>query len=310
MSRPAVVPAILRRGPFRGCWAVSRGLVTRGQLANRCWQRLLPDVYLHGDADCDQLTWCRAVQLRLPPGAAFSCHTALDLYQVELLTQGEEPLHVTVPRPASMRPHPRLRIHERSLDAAEIRLVGGFPVTVPLRTALDLARDLDRDESVVALDTLLRRRLITLDQLDAHLLALGDRPGSRRLAAARALAHPLAESPMESRLRLSILRSGLPEPVVQHEVFDPPGVFVARLDLAYPWWRVGLEYDGDHHRERDVFRQDADRANRLHLAGWRVLRFTVDDLFRHPERLVSRIRAILPAGDPDVPSAITVIRHF
>lgn len=52
---------------------------------------------------------------------------------------------------------------------------------------------------------------------------------------------------------------GLPRPRAQHEVRDAAGRFVARLDLAYPKWRLGIEYDGDQHRDRAAFRADLTR---------------------------------------------------
>jgi hypothetical protein len=41
---------------------------------------------------------------------------------------------------------------------------------------------------------------------------------------------------------------------------------VARLDLAYPKRRVGIEYDGDHHRDRATFRHDAVRLAQVRAA--------------------------------------------
>lgn len=98
---------------------------------------------------------------------------------------------------------------------------------------------------------------------------------------------------MESRLRLDIVLAGLPEPVPQYEVFDSIGRLIGRLDLAYPDLKVALEYDGDHHRERDQFRRDAVRLNHLRLLGWTVLRFTADDLLRNRSRMLAQIRAVL-----------------
>jgi len=251
-------------------------------------------VYLHQDAICDHVTWCYAIALRLPPGSAISGAAALGLYCPDLAPRLDEPLDVTVPRPASLRPNGRIRVHRDALDRTEIRPVGGCPVTTPLRTAFDLARHRDIVDAVLGVDALLTARLVTLDDLDNYLPATIGRPGRSRLLAVRDLASPGAESPMETRTRLIIVTDGLPPPVLQHQVYDQDGRFIARLDLAYPEWMIGIEYDGDHHRERDVFRRDAERLNQLQLAGWRILRFTADDVLRHPRRLVARIRALLP----------------
>jgi very-short-patch-repair endonuclease len=99
---------------------------------------------------------------------------------------------------------------------------------------------------------------------------------------------------METRLRLTVVEGGLPRPVAQHRVYDERGRFVGRLDLAYPEWKIGIEYDGDHHRDPAAFRRDLVRLNALRVAGWTILRFTSSDVYRNPERIVAQIRAVLP----------------
>jgi len=291
MSRPATVPAALRYAPFRGSDAIARGLLTRGQLAGPTWQRMFRGIYRHVDADADPLAWCQAVNLLLPPGAALSHRAAAVLYGVNLLGRSNPPtMEVTVPPPERLRPHPHLIVHRAGLAPAEVVRRGGIAVTSPARTAFDLGRDADRVAAVVALDALLHQRVIKPDALRAIADERLGRPGVLAFRAAAALARTGAESPMETRLRLLLVAGGLPEPVLQHEVFGGDGWLIARLDLAYRDLRLGLEYDGDHHRDREVFRRDAVRLNRLRLRGWTVLRFTADDVLRHPERVVEQVR--------------------
>jgi very-short-patch-repair endonuclease len=99
---------------------------------------------------------------------------------------------------------------------------------------------------------------------------------------------------METRLRLLLVGAGLPDPAVQYEVVA--GGQRYRLDLAYPGLRLAIEYDGDHHRERETFRRDVARLNALRTAGWTVLRFTAADVLRHPERVVVQVRTVLTGG--------------
>jgi hypothetical protein len=189
-----------------------------------------------------------------------------------------------------MTSHPNLRARRVRLDAGDIRAVGGLRVTTPTRTAFDLARR-ERTEAVVGLDALLRRRITDKEKISQYADLRKGWPGVTRIAAALDLARP-AESPMETRLRLLIIDAGLPCPAVQYEVYDG-GRFVGRLDLAYPGIRLGIEYDGDHHRDRATFRRDIVRLNALRAAGWTVLRFTADDVLRHPERLLGQIAAVV-----------------
>ena len=197
---------------------------------------------------------------------------------------------VEVNAETGLRSQPGLRVFRSPLPPADLVKRGGLPVTSALRTGFDLARGPDPVDAVVGVDALLYRRVVRPDALACYIEehATWNRVGAARRALR--LARTDVESPMESRLRVTVVLGGLPEPVVQYEVFDG-GRFVARLDLAYPEYRVGLEYDGDHHRERDTFQRDAVRLNRLHLLGWTVLRFTADDVLRNPGRMLAQIRS-------------------
>lgn len=118
-------------------------------------------------------------------------------------------------------------------------------------------------------------------------------PGTLLLNEVLLLAEPLAESPMETCLRLLLHDAGLPPGIAQYEIRNSGGRFVARVDLAWPELRLAIEYEGDHHRERGQFRRDVARLNALRAAGWTVLRFTADDVLRRPDRTVRQIVAAI-----------------
>jgi very-short-patch-repair endonuclease len=84
----------------------------------------------------------------------------------------------------------------------------------------------------------------------------------------------------------------MPAPAPQFVVRDVDGI-VGRADLAWPEQKVIVEFDGDIHRERDVFVRDARRQNRLMAAGWTVLRFTSADVFGRPDEVLAQIRRAL-----------------
>lgn len=159
--------------------------------------------------------------------------------------------------------------------------------------ASGLARQLPLVEAVVALDEFCFRRVVQVADVIAYAAARKQWPGSAKAMAALGLVEPKSESPMETRLRLVLIRAGLPRPIAQYVVVVD-GRTIARLDLAYPEWKIGVEYDGDHHRDRPVFAADLRRQNKLVAAGWTILRFTATDIYRNPDTIVAQIRVLIP----------------
>lgn len=255
---------------------------------------MLPGVYIHIDAfrEADHRTWCDAAALLLPPGGAIGGLSAAYLWGASL-ARADAPVTLVLLRTSRMRPHPRLRVVRSRLSPGDVTRFAGIPVTTPLRTAFDAGRWLDRAEALVAVDALLNRRVVKLPDLIGYAADRSGWRGAPRLREVLALAEPMTESPMESRLRLLIVDAGLPRPAAQHEVHDARGRFVGRVDLAYPQWRIAIEYEGDHHRERGHFRQDVHRLNALRAAGWLVLRFTADDVLWYPGRTAAQIAAAI-----------------
>lgn len=67
--------------------------------------------------------------------------------------------------------------------------------------------------------------------------------GAARLRLALPQIREGVESPRETVTRLALAGAGFPEPVVAHDVFQD-GRFLGRVDLAYPKFRIAIEYDG------------------------------------------------------------------
>ncbi|GGK15512.1 hypothetical protein GCM10010124_05330 [Pilimelia terevasa] len=273
--------------------AVAAG-VPAGVLRGPRWRRLLPGVAIGSDVPLDYRTWCEAAALVLPAGGVLAEWTAAFLWgAAEPPRSGR--VAVAVPPDRRLTAHARLAVRHSPVPEADRATCAGLPVTTPLRTAFDLARRLPLGDAVATLDTFTHRALVSLPALAAYAAARAGWPGLPGLRAALALAEPLAESPMETRLRLLLCQAGLPRPVAQHEVRH--GALRTRLDLAYPDRRLGLEYDGGHRRDRATSARDLRRAHALHLAGWTLLRFTAPDLLARPARTLATVRAALLA-DP------------
>ncbi|WP_033338455.1 DUF559 domain-containing protein [Catenuloplanes japonicus] len=295
-----MVPAIrqLRSAPFRRRDAVDAGLTTPGALKGPHWQRLYRGVYIARAAFTPDLhrMWCAAAQLAMPSSAAIGGLSAAYLWNVDLLAP-DEPVSIIVPGRQGIVNQSMLRVIRGELPRGDVEMFTGLRVTTPARTAFDLGRGADRVHAAIAVDAMLHRRAVSLAELhraaDAH-------PGWRGVMKFRdilRLAEPGAASPMETRLRLVITDGGLPRPVAQYRILDDARLFIGQVDLAYPAWRIAIEYEGDHHRDQATFRKDIVRFNRLQAAGWATLRYTADDVFTRPKKIIEGVRRAVAAAE-------------
>lgn len=129
----------------------------------------------------------------------------------------------------------------------------------------------------------------TIDGLRA-VLAGGRRVGIGRLREAAELIREDSWSPRESMLRCRIVLAGLPEPLLNHDVFDQHGRFLGCVDMAYPHLKIAIEYQGRLHHAS--YATDVERIAALRAAGWTVIEVT-DALYSRPAELIARIRDAL-----------------
>ena len=118
--------------------------------------------------------------------------------------------------------------------------------------------------------------------------------GGGILRAALARVKAGVRSPRETRLRLLLEDARLPEAEINWRLRDHAGRFVAELDLAYPQWRVAVEYDGDQHRtDRTQYVKDIRRTAELERMGWIVVRVVAED---RPAEILRRVRTAIASG--------------
>jgi very-short-patch-repair endonuclease len=168
-------------------------------------------------------------------------------------------------------------------------------VTRPEWLLLELASILTIDELTIAGDALVRRKgaLSMLDQLQATAARMGGR-NIRQVRAALRDVRSGTDSPMETRLRLLLIRAGLREPVIGYTIRDANGDFVGTPDLCCVEQRIAIEYEGAVHRDDPrVFAEDILRRELMQEADWYVIRVISDHIFRTPQWLVTRIARIL-----------------
>jgi hypothetical protein len=202
--------------------------------------------------------------------------------------------------------------HRAPLMPHDVVDIYGVTVTSPAWTWTDLAPALSLEELVAAGDSLLRRQdaprrrcelnvpdpLASLAQIADAVERRGGARGIRRAREALPLLRSGVDSGPESRLRMLITQTGLPEPEVNQWVLDQDGRRVSRPDLMYRELRIAFEYEGQHHLvDAGQWHSDINRDDRLRALGWTVLRFTKKHLEpRHERAAIQRIRAAIESA--------------
>lgn len=102
---------------------------------------------------------------------------------------------------------------------------------------------------------------------------------------------------METRLRMLLVLAGLPEPLVNLVVRDEDGHWVVRLDLAFPQWRIAVEYDGRQHAESTVqWSRDVARRDWLDVNHWRLVVVLSAGIYVDPHATLNRVVAAVRAA--------------
>jgi hypothetical protein len=256
--------------PFRGSAAVRAGLLSRDDLRGPRFRRVGGDLYVAAEVSDSTELAIRTQALRAGPTGVVTGWSACWWWGCRVLPLPEPPVEIAVPdrrlRCADGVLVRRVLIREQDVDVRD-----GVRVTTPVRTAYDLARESPLVDAVVAADALAQVGRFSGGDLRAIETALGPHRGCRSVDLVAELMDPAAESPMETRTRLVVVRAGLPRPVAQFRVLDGAGRFVARVDLAWPEWKVAVEYDGHDHALDDRRGRDVERIDALRRLGWFVV---------------------------------------
>ena len=175
----------------------------------------------------------------------------------------------------------------------------GVPVTTVARTIFDLAGIEHEDRVGRALDFAVSRRMCTLHQVNQVFFALAGqgRRGTvtmRTLLEARGEGYVPPATELERLGRRVFAEGGLPTPAFEVHLGDAD--LIGRVDCLWRTARLVVELDGRRYHDGLSAREsDRMRDNRLMAAGWRVLRFTWDDLTLRPVETVEIIRSALAA---------------
>jgi hypothetical protein len=281
--------------PFRGTDALAAGLVTRHRLRTD-FEMVHRNVYIPRGQQLTPITRAVAAWLWSGRTATVAGLSAAALHRAAWI---DDWLPAELNR-CSRDTARGIILHSDTLEEDETCVGDGIRLTTPARTAFDLGRRKGLITAVIRLDALMHAT--ELKVADVELLAERHR-GARGLVQLRQallMADAGAESPYETRTRLVLAGSGLPRPQTQIEVLNDWGAVMARIDIGWAAWKVGVEFDGAHHWTDPAQRaRDIDRLAELEARGWTIIRVSADLLRRRPHVVVARARsALLAAGCP------------
>ncbi|OBG63824.1 endonuclease domain-containing protein [Mycobacterium sp. E3339] len=279
--------------PFRGTEALAASMLTPHQLRTR-FEMVYRNVYVPRGQKLTPVTRAVAAWLWSDRTATVAGLSAAALLRTKWIDDWS---------PAELNRTSRdkarnIVLHSDTLDDGETCVRDGIRLTTPARTAFDLGRRKGLTAAVIRVDALMHAT--ELKSADVELLVERHR-GARGLVQLRRvllLADAGAESPWESKTRLVIIGAGLPRPQTQIEVLNEWGAVIARIDMGWEEFKVGVEFDGAQHWTDPAQRtRDIDRLAELEARGWTIVRVSADLLRYRPDVVVSRVRnALLVAG--------------
>jgi predicted transcriptional regulator of viral defense system len=252
-----------------------------------------PGVYAVGHRQLRREGYWMAAVLGAGDGAALSHRDAAALHGM-LRPGAHRGVDVTTTAEAGRRAG--INVHGTTvLDAEDVTTVDGIPTTTVARTFVDLAGTVPKDRLRKAMNEAERRNLLDVRALERALAKTAGRRGSGHRALREALRElatmgvHLTRSELEDRfLSLVVEPYGLPRPAMNAPIAG------MEVDAVWRRQRVAVELDGwGPHSTRRAFQEDRERDVRLHVTGYRVVRFTYADVTGRPAWVAQAIGELL-----------------
>lgn len=300
-DRAAASLSVRQGGFLRRDQALALGL-SRGQIARRVedgrWRSIGTVGYRLFDMD-EPLDQLRASVAALP-GAVVSHHAAAELHGLPRVPTGVASVTVHARTTHSI---PGVEVH-RTMDIQPTHVtdVGGLPTTTIPRTLVDLASALTRRHLSTVVDEAVAERQTTIEEVRLVLdqVARRGKPGVRALRSVLDVRSPGPDrgTRLERLGARVLIEGGLLEPEYE---FPLPWATDRRFDAAYADRRLGIEWDSRRwHSQLEAMARDRARDREAILHGWRVLRFTWEDLVQRPGDVVATVQRALeqPIANP------------
>jgi very-short-patch-repair endonuclease len=266
-----------------GSEALAAGLMTRHLLRTN-YVKLHYNVYARAGLELNAADKARAAWLWSRRKAVLVGSSAAAMHSTKYLPDDApaELAHTRGPAP------PGILIDRGCIANSEICMRQSIDCTTPARTAYDIGRRVPGDTAIIRIDSLLNATGCTAADVEQVARRYHGARGIRRLRNALDLVDGGAESPKETELRLLLVRDGLPRPVTQIPVGK------RRVDMGWPQWKVGIEYDGEHHfTNPDDYAADIERLEFLAGQGWIIIRVSARQLRNARDEILRRVRRAL-----------------
>ena len=226
MASPLPLPPALRGEPLTAAALRAHG-VSEDRLRRRDIRSIGSGVYLERDIaatlePADLLRMRARGVIALRPEAWVSHTTPAVLVGLPLPRRVAQDLHISVPAHRAAVRRSGVIPHQQSVPADELRTVGQLPVSSAERMFLECATVLRLAELIALGDALVRRPrpqheerhspYSSIEALAAYLEGHRTVSGHRLASAALHQVRVGADSAQETRMRLALVRAGLPEP--------------------------------------------------------------------------------------------------
>lgn len=293
-----------QHGVFSRRQAFAAGLTPRmisGRLRTRRWIRLDASVYALASHPFTWLRQAMAATLAID-ASVLSGRAAAAAHAIEGFRPGALELAV----PPACKATTRLAVVRRT-DFLQRTLVERIPCLTVAHTVISLAGRATAEQLDVAIDDVVVRRLVTIDELQDRFATWAPRRrpgvgGLRAVLQAKGGGFVPPTSDLERVLRRFLETSGVPRFEYEHELpWWPPGQ--GRVDAYCAGCTLVVEADGRdwHTRERSLV-HDRRRDNLATANGHGTLRFTWIDLTRYAAESTAILRqAVAVRGGRLVP---------
>ncbi len=257
----------------------------------------------------DQVARAHALAPALPEGQFFSHRTAAVLWRLPVPMRESIDLDVSTLAPLRAPRRVGTHGHRFTPDQVTVESLRTIPVASAASVWAMLGLELTLPQLVALGDAVIHRPrfpgtqrlerspLAEIDDL-TRLVEAGRRHGVSALRRALPLLVTGSASPPETHLRLKVAEWGLPNPALDHDVYDSEGVLLGASEIAFPQYRVALEYEGDHHRvETRQWNRDIAKYEAYARAGWHPIRVTAALLYHRESPLrASLVSALRQRG--------------